>query len=87
MIKVDLSEVRRILSDDSKSITSFNNLLELKFLSSAVIERWMLAQDIDEVSEFEFSILCLVCLFLRFRIVCHTCLDRVSYRGGHEGVP
>ena len=87
MIKVDLSEVRRILSDDSKSITSFNNLLELKFLSSAVIERWMLAQDIDEVCDCEFSILCLVCLFLRIRIIYHAFLDRVSYRGGHEGVP
>ena len=56
MNKVDLSEVRRVLSDESRSTTSFNNLLELKFLSSAVIERWMLAQDIDEVRHYLFPI-------------------------------
>ena len=60
MMKVDLSEVRRILSDESKSITSFNNLLELKFLSSAVKERWMLARDIDEVRNFLVIVLALI---------------------------
>ena len=50
MVKVDLSEVRRVLCDDSASATTFNNLLELKFLSGAVIERWMQARGVDEVS-------------------------------------
>ena len=50
MIDFDVAETRRILVDGLEAATTFNNILELKFLPSSVIERWMLARSVEDVS-------------------------------------
>jgi hypothetical protein len=44
----ELSEVRRILCNGA-AIASGDSSLDLKFISSSVIKRWMVSQDVGEV--------------------------------------
>ena len=50
MIDFDLAGARRILVDGLEVATSFNNILELKFLPRSIIEKWMLARSAEDVS-------------------------------------
>lgn len=50
MLDLDLVGARRILVDGLEAATSFNNILELKFLPRSIIEKWMLARSAEDVS-------------------------------------
>jgi hypothetical protein len=49
MTDSDISEVNKFFSHDSVTVISFSNLLELKFLPRAVVERWISARTLGEV--------------------------------------
>jgi hypothetical protein len=48
----ELSEVRRILCNGA-AIASDNNFLDLNFISSSVVKRWMISQDVEEVKSHD----------------------------------
>jgi hypothetical protein len=48
----ELSEIRRILCNGA-AIASDNIFLDLKFISSSVVKRWMISQDADEVKRHD----------------------------------
>jgi hypothetical protein len=49
MTDCDVSEARKFFSHDSVAVISFSNLVELKFLPRAVVERWISARTLGEV--------------------------------------
>lgn len=49
----DLSSVRSTICDgDGNPTTSVNNVLDLRFLPRPVIEQWLLARSVEEVSAY-----------------------------------